>query len=111
MDPDITEVIHGVACGLDVHSAVVVACLPRSGPNAGPRYEERSFATTLTGLGELREWLVSSDCRMAGIEATGVYWMPVFAALDNHLPLVVGNPSHMRNCANINRQDGKAGKT
>jgi transposase len=82
---------------LDVHSAVVVACLVRSGPNGGPRYEERSFATTLAGLKELRDWLTSSGCIMTGMEATGVYWMPVYAVLEGHVPIVVGNPQHMRN--------------
>jgi transposase len=31
------------------------------------------------------------------MEATGVYWMPVFAALEGHVQMVVGNPNHMKN--------------
>jgi transposase len=31
------------------------------------------------------------------MEATGVYWMPVYVALEGCLHLVVGNPQHMRN--------------
>ena len=95
MDHEITEVVHPVACGLDVHSAVVVACLVRSGPGGGPRYEERSFPTALRGLRELRDWLIASDCEAVGMEATGVYWMPVFAALEGHVQMTVGNPNHM----------------
>lgn len=90
------EVVHGVACGLDVHSAVVVACLVRTGPNGGPRYEERTFGTGLAELKELRDWLVSSGCQMAGMEATGVYWMPVHGVLEGKVPVVVGNPQHMK---------------
>jgi len=91
-----TEVVHRTACGLDVHAATVVACLVKTGPNGGPRYEERSFATTLVGLRELRDWLLESDCQMAGMEATGVYWMPVHGVLEGHVPMVVGNPQHMK---------------
>lgn len=103
------EIVHEVACGLDVHFAVVAACLARSGPKGGPRYEERSFPTTQRGLKELREWLCASGCQVVGMEATGVYWMPVYAALENHVPVVVGNPLHMRNLRGhkTDRKDAK----
>ena len=90
------EVVHGIACGLDVHAALVVACLVRTGPNGGPRYEERSFGTGLAELKQLRDWLVASGCQMVGMEATGVYWMPVHGVLEGRVPLVVGNPQHMK---------------
>lgn len=103
------EIKHEVACGLDVHSAVIAACLVRTGPKGGPKYEERSFPTTRRGLTELREWLVASGCQVVGMEATGVYWMPVYAALEDHLTLVVGNPGHMKNLRGhkTDRKDAK----
>jgi transposase len=103
------EIKHDVACGLDVHFAVIAACLARTGPKGGPRHEERRFSTTQGGLLELREWLVSSGCQVVGMEATGVYWMPVYAALEHHLPLVVGNPGHMKNLRGhkTDRKDAK----
>lgn len=109
MDREVTEVVHPVACGLDVHSAIVVACLVRSGPSGGPRYEERSFPTALQGLRELRDWLLASSCQVVGMEATGVYWMPVFAALEGHVRMVVGNPNHMKNLRGhkTDRKDAK----
>ena len=57
MDRAVTDIIHPVACGLDVHLVVVAACLARSGPKGSPVYEERSFPTTRRGLRELRDWL------------------------------------------------------
>lgn len=103
------EIVHEVACGLDVHFAVVAACLARSGPKGGPRYEERSFPTTQRGLKELREWLCAASCQVVGMEATGVYWMPVYAALEDHVQVVVGNPLHMRNLRGhkTDRKDAK----
>ena len=74
MDRVVADIIHPIACGLDVHSAVIVACLVRPGPQGAPHYEERSFSTNLRGLRELRDWLVGHGCQAVGMEATGVYW-------------------------------------
>ena len=109
MDRVVADIIHPIACGLDVHSAVIAACLVRPGPQGGPHYEERSFSTNLKGLRELRDWLVGNGCQAVGMEATGVYWIPVFAALEGHVPMVVGNPNHMRNLRGhkTDRKDAK----
>lgn len=109
MERAVTDVIHAAACGLDVHLAVVVACLARTGPKGGPVYEERSFATTLRGLRDLREWLVAGGCEAVGMEATGVYWIPVYSAIEGHVPMVVGNPNHMQNLRGhkTDRKDAK----
>lgn len=103
------EVLFKVACGLDIHFAEVMACLVRTGPGGGPRYEIRNFATTLRGLTELREWILAAGCESVGMEATGVYWIPVYAALERHVPLVVGNPLHMQNLRGhkTDRKDAK----
>lgn len=109
MSRDVSDVVNPVACGLDVHSAVIAACLVRSGPNGGPNYEERSFATSLRGLHELRDWLTKAECQAVGMEATGVYWIPVYSVLEGHFSLVVGNPNHMRNLRGhkTDRKDAK----
>jgi len=109
MDREVADVVHPIACGLDVHLAVVVACLVRPGPRGGPNYEERSFATTLRGLRELRDWLLAAGCEAVGMEATGVYWIPVYATLEGHVPMVVGNPNHMQNLRGhkTDRKDAK----
>lgn len=109
MDREVADVVYPIACGLDVHLAVVVACLVRPGPRGGPNYEERSFATTLRGLRELRDWLLVAGCEAVGMEATGVYWIPVYATLEGHVPMVVGNPNHMQNLRGhkTDRKDAK----
>jgi len=103
------EVQYEVACGLDVHSATIAACLVRNGPKGSPLYEARSFPTTLRGLTDLRDWLVAEKCQAVGMEATGVYWMPVYSNLEGHVHLVVGNPSHMKNLRGhkTDRKDAK----
>ncbi len=103
------EVVHPVACGLDVHAAVLAACIVRTDPKGRPRYEERSFPSTLRGLNDLRDWALGAGCSVVGMEATGVYWMPVYAALEGHFAVVVGNPQHMKNLRGhkTDRKDAK----
>jgi transposase len=45
----------------------------------------------------LCEWLVEMGVTHVGMEATGVYWPPVHAALEERFTVIVGNASHMRN--------------
>jgi transposase len=71
--------------------------LVTTGPKGKPKVEEREFPTNQKGLRSLREWLRSGGCQAVGMEATGVYWMPVYAALEGAFELVVGNPQHMKN--------------
>lgn len=84
-------------CGLDVHQATVVACLLVGGAHQRPRKEVRSFGTKTRELMELRDWLRENGCTRIGMEATGVYWKPVHAVLEDDFELVVGNAHHIKN--------------
>lgn len=84
-------------CGLDVHQAKVVACLLTGAPDRKPRKEVRSFGTKTRELMELRDWLREHGCTHIGMEATGVYWKPVYAVLEDDFELVVGNAHHIKN--------------
>ncbi len=85
-------------CGLDVHKAVIVACVLLGEGGKRPRREVRTFAAHSAGLGELRRWLVENGVTHVGMEATGIYWVPVYALLEGHgLELVVGNAMHIKN--------------
>ena len=46
---------------------------------------------------ELRDWLLAAGCEAVGMEATGVYWLPVYSVLEGHVQMVVGNPNHVQN--------------
>ena len=89
------EILHPRCAGLDVHKDTVVAavrCVTE------PRHREvRSFATTTTGLLSLSEWLASHDCTHVAMEATGVYWKPVWHVLEGSFDLVLANAQHIRN--------------
>jgi transposase len=64
--------------GLDVHKASVTACVRISHESEGLHQEIREFATTTRGLLLLRDWLASFEVRLVGMEATGVYWKPIY---------------------------------
>jgi transposase len=88
------------ACGLDVHKESVVACVRvarRGGP--GATREVRTFATNARGLKELAEWLLERAVQAIAMEGTGVYWRPVYAALEafSTWSLIVGNALHIKN--------------
>lgn len=84
-------------CGLDVHQAMVVACLLTGPPGRGPQKEIRSFRTMTAALREMREWLQENGCTHVAMESTGIYWQPVYAVLDGAFELVVGNAHHIKN--------------
>ncbi|MBM4440143.1 MAG: IS110 family transposase [Candidatus Rokubacteria bacterium] len=91
------DIVHPRCAGLDVHKATVVACVRI--PGARPRErraETRTFSTTTTGLAQLREWLLSHEVTNVALESTGVYWRPVYAALEDRLELVLVNARHVK---------------
>jgi transposase len=84
-------------CGLDVHQASVVACLLVGAPDKRPKKENRTFGTTTRELMELRDWLRENECTHVGMEATGIYWKPVHAVLEDDFEVIVGNAHHIKN--------------
>jgi transposase len=93
----VVDVIVERGCGLDVHQAMVVACLLTGPPGKRPTKEIRTFRTLTAALREMRDWLREQGCTHVAMESTGIYWQPVYAVLDGHFELVVGNAHHIKN--------------
>ena len=91
------RVIIERCCGLDVHQETVVACLLIGAPGDRPTKEVRTFRTVTRDLEALRDWLAAAGVTHVGMESTGVYWRPVYAVLEGHFDLIVGNARHIRN--------------
>ena len=91
------ESIHDRVAGLDVHKRSIVCCVRlRSGGKV--QRECRSFETTTTGLEALLAWLEEAGCAHVAMEATGVYWRPVWTILsDGDFELVLANAAHIKN--------------
>jgi len=91
------EVLHPRCCGLDVHKETVVACV-RLVIDGKPVKEVRTFSTTTADLIALSEWLAGTKCTHVAMEATGVYWKPVWHILsDGGFNLVLANAAHIKN--------------
>jgi len=91
------ELLHRRCCGLDVHKETVVACL-RLVSNGKVTTEVGTFQTTTADLLRLSEWLAANECTHVAMEATGVYWKPVWHILDDgEFELVLANAAHVKN--------------
>ena len=91
------EVLHERCAGLDVHKKTVVACV-RLARDGRVEKEIRTFKTTTADLLALGEWLDGHDVAHVVMEATGVYWKPVWHILDDgERELVLANAAHVKN--------------
>lgn len=91
------NVLYPRCAGLDVHKDTVVAAV-RIAADGPANTEVRTFDTTTPGLLALSGWLAECGCTHVAMEATGVYWKPVWHILsDGDITLITaGEPSWMR---------------
>ena len=93
------DVLVDVCAGLDVHKDQVTACVRRWSSSGKQRTSEvRTFSTMLADLGVLRRWLEGEAVTVVGMEATGVYWKPVWYELEGsgRFELKLLNPTHVK---------------
>jgi len=84
--------------GLDVHRDSVVACSRIQMPDGQVEVEKERFATTQAGLAELTAFLMDAGVTTVAMEATGVYWRPVYYALEGLFDeLWLCNAQHVKN--------------
>ena len=89
------EVLYPRCAGLDVHARSVTACV-RLAAGSDVTYQHRTVSTTTQGLLDLADWLAAAQCTHVAMEATGVYWKPVWHILDGQFTLVLANAMHIR---------------
>jgi transposase len=91
------DTLYERVAGLDVHKDTVVSCV-RIMADGKTKRECRTFATTTEQLEQLRAWLGECRCTQVAMEATGVYWMPVWRILgEGEFELTVANAAHIKN--------------
>ena len=79
-----------------MHKETVVACR-RVMTGTQLLREVRSFPTTTRGLLALADWLREAGCTHVAMEATGVYWKPVWHVLEGEFELVLADATHTKN--------------
>ena len=91
------ETIFERVGALDVHKAQVTACV-RVPDEAGRRVPHLAeFQTTVQGLMALHDWLAAHRVTHVAMEATGVYWQPVWHILEEDFELTLCNARHVKN--------------
>jgi transposase len=90
------EIVCSQCAGLDVHRDTVVACA-RVVADGAVTQDVRTFGTTTSELLALSEWLSQHGVTHVAMEATGVYWKPVWHVLDGNFELVLANAMHIKN--------------
>lgn len=92
------EVVHARCAGLDVHKKSVVASVLLSEADGTVTRETRTFGTMTVELEALADWLAAQTVSAVVMEATGVYWKPVYNVLERReaLKVLVGNAQHLK---------------
>ena len=83
-------------CGLDVHKATIAACVRIGGRTGHVTQHVQTFRTTAGDLIILRDWLAAHGVTHVAMESTGVYWKPVFYALEDDFTCLLVNAAHMK---------------
>jgi transposase len=93
------DVIVERCAALDVHKDTVMACVRRPGSGTRRVQDVREFRTWSSSLRELRMWLAEQGVSQVAMEATGVYWRPVWAELEqlDEVELLLVNAHHVKN--------------
>jgi transposase len=82
---------------LDVHKQQVTACVRVPAPGGGGREQHvAEFRTTVAGLLTLRDWLAAYRVEQVVMEATGVFWKPVWAILEDEFECLLVNARHVK---------------
>lgn len=94
--PEWTELpqINLHAAGLDIGQSEIMVCVPQG--NAEARL--RAYGTYTPDLMALADWLAACQVTTVAMEATGVYWLPVYEVLEGRgFSVFLVNARHIKN--------------
>lgn len=83
-------------CGLDVHKESIAACVRLGGRTGTPEQYMQTFGTTVAELLVLHDWLAAHGVTHVAMESTGVFWKPVFYALESDFTCLLVNAAHIK---------------
>lgn len=89
--------IRNRVAGLDVHRDSVTGCV-ECFDGVDVEVTKQRFSTTARGVRELADWLAIFEVELVVMEATGVYWKPVYYGLEDLFDEVwLVNAHHVKN--------------
>jgi transposase len=80
---------------LDVHQASVAVCVSIKESGKAEKHKLRCGTTTAELL-RLAEWLCEHKVTHVAMEATGVYWKPIWHVLEGQFELLLANPTQVK---------------
>src|ERR1700739_2143279 len=90
------EVIHQRVAGLGGHKDSVGAC-GRILSGGKAKREGPPLGTTTAELEARRDWITSWECTLVAMEATGVYWLPIWKILlGGAFEMNIANARHIK---------------
>jgi transposase len=90
------QVVYICCAGLDVHKETVSVCISRCEADGKKRQQVRVYGTFTQDLLALVDWLQENGVTHVAMEATGVYWRPVWTVLEGHCQQILVNPQHIK---------------
>ena len=92
------RIVYKRCCGMDIHKNSVTACVLLIDEDGEFQKETRYFSTMTRSLKEMATWLANLGVEAIAMEATGVYWKPVWNILEaeNKYQLLLVNAHHVK---------------
>jgi len=90
------EILYPRCAGLDVHKKNVKACFASPAKGGKRQKETRTYLTMTADILEMRDWLKEQGCTHIAMEATGVYWKPIYNLLEGDFEILVVNAHHIK---------------
>ena len=95
------QIVYERVAGIDVGKKIIAVAVRTPGARPGVRDQQvRTYDTFYQSLTSMVAWLVAEGVPQVSMEATGVYWRPVFHALcaaDRPLEVLLVNAAHVKN--------------
>ena len=104
------EIIYSRVAGIDVGKREVAVAVRTPGDIPGQRRQlVRKYKTFYQVLREMVAWLVEQGVTHVAMEATGVYWKPVFHALceAEQIEVLLVNARHAKNVPGRKTDDSR----
>ena len=105
----VVEIMYERVAAIDVGKKEVAVTVRVPGKARGTRTQQtRKFRTFYQVLRQMVGWLVGQGVTQVAMEATGVYWKPIFHALrePDTLEVVLVNARHVKNVPGRSTRDG-----
>jgi hypothetical protein len=105
------QALLSCCCGVDVHDEVIETCIIK-GFGDEPEIIRKQFKTKPVDLEDFTSHLMKHDCFNTAMESTGVFWRPVYEAIEDHCErfdkIVVTNAAQMKNVSGRKSDVGDA---